>query len=66
LNKFRRAGLLKWRLKNPSSSRKECLYERESVLALANDYRVGEPTSRQQTRRRSKPRTYTPKHIKLE
>jgi hypothetical protein len=66
LNKFRRDGLLKWRLKNPSSSRKEFLYEKASVLALATDYRVGESTARQETRRRRRPRTYVPKHIRLD
>ena len=66
LNKFRRDGLLKWRLKNPNSSRKEFLYERGSVLALATDYRIGESTSRQEPRRRQQARTYVPKHIKLE
>ena len=66
LDKLRRDGFVKWRVKNPSSSRKEFLYDKESILALKNSFRTGESKREQEPKRHRATRTYVPKHIKLE
>lgn len=66
LDKLRRDGWLKWRVKNPTSSRKEFLYDRQSVLDLKNSYRVGDGAPQRRPTRRKARSGYVPQHIKLE
>jgi hypothetical protein len=66
LEKLRIDGFLKWRVKNPGSSRKEFLYEKRSVLELKNSYRVGDPRAARPKPRRKVVSNYVPQHIKLE
>jgi len=66
LDKLRRDGWLKWRVKNPTSSRKEFLYDKQSVLELKKSYRVGEAVPQRRPTRRKTQSGYVPQHIKLE
>jgi hypothetical protein len=66
LDKLRREGWLKWRVKNPTSSRKEFLYDKQSVLDLKNSYRVGDAVPHRPPTRRKANSGYVPQHIKLE
>lgn len=66
LDKLRRNGWLKWRLKNPTSSRKEFLYDKQSVLELKHSYREGEAVPQRRPTRRKTQSGYVPQHIKLE
>lgn len=66
LEKLRIDGFLKWRVKNPSSSRKEFLFEKRSVLELKNGYRVGDARPTRPNRRRKATSSYVPQFIKLD
>lgn len=67
LEKLRIGGFLKWRFKNPTSSRREYLYERQSVLDLKNSYRIGDAAKTPHRPRRKVVRSgYVPQHITLE
>jgi hypothetical protein len=67
LEKLRIGGFLKWRVKNPTSSRREYLYERQSVLVLQNSYRIGDTAKTHHHRPRRKVSSgYVPQHITLE
>ena len=65
LEKLRIDGFLKWRVKNPTSSRKEFLYEKQSVLDLKNSYRIGDSRAARTRPRRKVSTNYVPQHIKL-
>lgn len=66
LDRLRIDGFLKWRVKNPTSSRREFLYEKQSVLDLKNSYRIGDSRAAQPKPRRKVGTNYVPQHIKLE
>lgn len=65
LDKLRRDGLLKWRVKNPNSTRREFLYETTSVLQMKNGYSFGEPKRIPEKKRRKVKSGYIPQYIKL-
>jgi hypothetical protein len=66
LDKLRRSGCLKWRVKNPTSSRKEYLYDKQSVMDVRSSYRVGDALPSRPPVRRKISSGYVPKHITLE